>query len=226
MNKAFWAVIAAVIVIFGGILLFKGNGNTPSSSSAKPTNHVIGKNTDGVLLVEYGDYQCPFCGEYYPVVKQVQQQYGDRITFQFRNLPLLQIHQNAFAAARAAEAADLQGKFWQMHDMLYENQQAWSSNSNARSVFEGYAQKLGLNVDKFKKDFASSTVNDRINADVLALDKTKQEKSTPTFFLNGKKIKPTSVEEFSKLIDEAIAAKKADNSSATSTTTPPTTPSN
>ena len=220
MSKAFWAAIVAVIVIFGGILLFKGdNANAPSSSTAKPTNHVLGKGTDKVTLVEYGDYQCPYCGQYYPVVKQVQQNYGDRITYQFRNLPLLQIHQNAFAAARAAEAADLQGKFWEMHELLYTNQDAWSNSSNARSVFEGYAKKLGLNVDKFKTDFASSAVNDRINADVVAFDKTKLEKSTPTFILDGKLIKPTSVEEFNKAIDEAIAAKKkASDSSDTSTT--------
>jgi protein-disulfide isomerase len=215
MNKAFWAVIAAVIVIFGGILLFKGHDANAPSTSAKPTNHVEGKGTTGVVLVEYGDYQCPFCGQYYPLVKQVQQKYNDLITFQFRNLPLIQIHQNAFAAARAAEAADLQGKFWEMHDMLYENQNAWNNNPKALSVFEGYAQKLGLNVTQFRKDFSSAAVNDRINADIVEFDKTKQEKGTPTFFLDGKKIKPTSLDEFSKAIDDAIAAKQKPASSNT-----------
>jgi protein-disulfide isomerase len=208
MSKPFWVAIAAVIVIFGGILLFKGNpAGAPSASGAKATNHLIGDGKTGVVLVEYGDYQCPFCGQYYPIVKQVQEKYNGQITFQFRNLPLLQIHQNAFAAARAAEAASLQGKFWEMHDMLYENQNAWSSSSKSLTVFEGYAKQLGINVDQFKKDFASSAVNDSINADVVAFEKTKQEKSTPTFFLDGKKIKPTSVDEFSKLIDGAITAK-------------------
>lgn len=208
MSKAFWAAIAAVIVIFGGILLFKGDdANAPSAANGKPTNHLIGNGKTGVVLVEYGDYQCPFCGQYYPLVKQVQQKYNDQITFQFRNLPLLQIHQNAFAGARAAEAASLQGKFWEMHDMLYENQEAWSSSPKVLTVFEGYAKKLGLDTNKFKKDFASAAVNDSINADVVAFDRTKQEKSTPTFFLDGKKINPSSVDEFSKLIDGAIAAK-------------------
>jgi protein-disulfide isomerase len=196
MNKAFWAVIAAIIVIFGGILLFKSsNANTPSSSSAKPTHHVEGKGTTGVVLVEYGDYQCPFCGQYY----------------------LIQLHQNAFAAARAAEAADMQGKFWEMHDMLYENQNAWSANPKSLTVFEGYAQRLGLNVTQFRKDFGSSAVNDRINADIIEFDKTKQEKGTPTFFLDGKKIKPTSLDEFSKLIDQAIADKQKPANSSPST---------
>jgi protein-disulfide isomerase len=218
MNKAFWAVIAVVIVIFGGILLFKSsNANTPSSSSAKPTHHVEGKGTTGVVLVEYGDYQCPFCGQYYPLVKEVEQKYNDQITFQFRNLPLIQLHQNAFAAARAAEAADMQGKFWEMHDMLYENQNAWSANPKSLTVFEGYAQRLGLNVTQFRKDFGSSAVNDRINADIIEFDKTKQEKGTPTFFLDGKKIKPTSLDEFSKLIDQAIADKQKPANSSPST---------
>jgi protein-disulfide isomerase len=218
MNKAFWAVIAAIIVIFGGILLFKSsNANTPSSSSAKPTHHVEGKGTTGVVLVEYGDYQCPFCGQYYPLVKEVEQKYNDQITFQFRNLPLIQLHQNAFAAARAAEAADMQGKFWEMHDMLYENQNAWSANPKSLTVFEGYAQRLGLNVTQFRKDFGSSAVNDRINADIIEFDKTKQEKGTPTFFLDGKKIKPTSLDEFSKLIDQAIADKQKPANSSPST---------
>jgi protein-disulfide isomerase len=208
MSKAFWVAIAAVIVIFGGVLLFKGgDANAPSNANAKATNHLIGNGKTGVVLIEYGDYQCPFCGQYYPLVKQVQQKYNDQITFQFRNLPLLQIHQNAFAGARAAEAASLQGKFWQMHDALYENQNAWSNSPKALTIFEDYAKQLGMDTNKFKKDFSSSAVNDSINADILAFDNTKQEKSTPTFFLDGKKIKPTSVDEFSKLIDGEIAAK-------------------
>lgn len=209
MSKLFWAGIAVIVVIFGGIVLFKGNkANAPSTSNAKPTNHVIGKGASGVTLVEYGDYQCPFCGQYYPVVKQVQEKYNDQITFQFRHLPLLQIHQNAFAAARAAEAASNQGKFWEMHDMLYTNQAAWSNVSDSLSVFEGYARRIGItDIARFKKDFASSETNAAINADITEFDKTKQEKSTPTFFLDGKKIKPVSVEDFSKSIDAAIAAK-------------------
>ncbi|HSX16803.1 MAG TPA: thioredoxin domain-containing protein [Patescibacteria group bacterium] len=210
MNKGFWAVIAIIVVVFGGLLLFKGDkANAPNASNAKPTTHLAGKGTTGVTLIEYGDYQCPFCGQYYPIVKQVQQKYGDEITFQFRNLPLLQIHQNAFAGARAAEAASNQGKFWEMHDLLYENQASWSNTSNVLPVFQTYAKQLGLNADQFKKDFSSAATNDVINADITEFDKTKQEKSTPTFFLDGKKITPRSVDEFSKLIDDEIAAKSA-----------------
>jgi protein-disulfide isomerase len=210
MSKAFWAIIAVILIVFGGILLFKDDkANAPTASSnAKPTQHVLGKGSTGVVLMEYGDYQCPFCGQYYPIVKAVEQKYNDQITFQFRNLPLIQIHQNAFAAARAAEAAGMQNKFWEMHDKLYQNQESWSSNSNPLSVFTQYATQIGLNTDKFKTDFASSAVNDSINADIKEFNKTGVETSTPTFFLDGKKISPKSVDEFSKLIDAAIADKQ------------------
>src|ERR1700733_9956637 len=112
MTKQFWAVLVVIILIFVGIFVFSGNknnANTSTSSSAKPTEHIEGLGKSGVTLVEYGDYECPYCEEYFPVVKQVQQQYNDQIFFQFRNFPLTSIHPNAFAGARAAEAAALLG---------------------------------------------------------------------------------------------------------------------
>ena len=125
MDKRFLAIIGVIVVVFGGILLFGGNkgGNgSGGSSSAKPTNHVEGDTSSKVTLVEYGDFECPICGEYYPTVKQVEQKYASTVKFQFRNLPLSSVHPNAFAGARAAEAAANQGQFWGMHDLLYENQ--------------------------------------------------------------------------------------------------------
>jgi protein-disulfide isomerase len=208
MNKGFWAIIAVIVVLFGGILFLKNDkANAPDGSGGQPSSHLAGKGTTGVKLVEYGDFQCPYCGQFYPIVKQVQEKYGDQITFQFRHLPLLQIHKNAFAAARASEAASQQGKFWEMYDLIYQNQSTWSEASNARGIFEQYANQLNLDLNKFKTDFASSATNATINADIAEFDKTKLEKSTPTFLLDGKKITPKSVDEFSKAIDAAIASK-------------------
>lgn len=208
MDKRFWAIVGIIIAIFAGLLWVNGNkkddtGNT-SNTKATPTNHIEGKADSKVKLVEYGDFQCPYCGQYYPIVKQVTEKYQDKIAFQFRNLPLNQIHQNAYAGARAAEAADEQGKFWEMYDILYQKQSEWSDSKAPTTFFNTYAQQLGLNLDKFKKDFASSAVNNRINADKSEFNKTGEPLSTPTFFLNGKKIQATSVDEFSKLIDEAL----------------------
>ncbi|HLZ14554.1 MAG TPA: thioredoxin domain-containing protein [Candidatus Saccharimonadales bacterium] len=210
MSKAFWAVIAIIVVIFGGILLFHSNkaAAPTNANGASPTSHTEGNGKTGVTLLEYGDYECPYCGQYYPTVKQVAAKYNDQITFQFRNLPLVQIHQNALASARAAEAAGMQGKFWEMHDLLYENQQQWVQSNVAEGIFDQYATSLGLNLTQFKSDYASDKVNNSINADINAFQKTGQEESTPTFFLDGKLVRPgNTVDAFSSLIDAEIAAK-------------------
>jgi protein-disulfide isomerase len=209
MDKRFWAIIGVIIVIFAGVLFINSNHKAKApGGGSQPTSHSAGAGKKHVTLLEYGDYECPVCQQYAPIVQQVQQKYGDDITLQFRNLPLTQIHPNAFAGARAAEAADLQGKFWQMHDALYQNQNTWAQAKNPVDIFSQIAQQIGLNVTQFKKDFGSSTVNDRINADLAAFAKTGQSQATPTFFLDGKYVKPgPNIDEFAKLIDQEIAAK-------------------
>ncbi|HUB93266.1 MAG TPA: thioredoxin domain-containing protein [Verrucomicrobiae bacterium] len=218
MDKRFLGIVAVIILIFVGIAILgnHGSNNGGSNSNTPPTNHVEGDLTSKVTLVEYGDYECPVCESYYLTVQQVQQEYNSNVKFQFRNLPLSSIHPNAIAGARAAEAADLQGKFWQMHDMLYDssNWNDWSTSSNPEPYFWDYAQQLGLNVTKFKSDFASTEVNNRIQADLAAFSKTGEEEATPTFFLNGKYVPnselvdPTSgtpsVTEFSNVLNAAL----------------------
>lgn len=213
MNNRFVIILVVIIALIGGAFFLtkhKSSNSTggKTSSSAQPTNHTEGGGKSGVVLVEYGDYQCPACGQYYPIVKQVVEKYKDDITFQFRNFPLVQIHPNAFAGARAAEAAGMQGKYWEMHDLLYTNQTSWSSASNPDSYFENYAQQLGLDVTKFKTDMASSQVSDWINADLSEAQKIGAN-ATPTFVLDGKKVdqNPRSLDEFNKLIEDAIKAK-------------------
>lgn len=180
------------------------SGNQPNSSS-QLSNNVIGANSKGVVMVEYGDFQCPACGGYHPIVKQVVEKYKNDIKFQFRNFPLQQIHQNARAAARTAEAAGKQGKYWEMHDQLYSTQKNWEQSTAVNTIFESYATQLGLNLEKFKTDFASTGVNETINADFAEGQRLGVD-STPSFFLQGKKIEelPRDVEGFSKLIDQAI----------------------
>ncbi|HET9850080.1 MAG TPA: thioredoxin domain-containing protein [Candidatus Saccharimonadales bacterium] len=184
------AILAVIIIIFVGFAAFSNHskGTSSNTSGAQPTSHIEGQGKSGVKLVEYGDYQCPVCEAYYQPVKQAVSQLNSQIYFQFRNLPLVSIHPNAFAGARAAEAAGLQGKYWQMHDLLYDNQSSWAESSNPQSMFDGYAQQLKLNLNQFKQDYASSKVNDAINADLNAFSKTNQEEATPTFFLDGKYI--------------------------------------
>ncbi len=216
MDKRFLAIIGVIVVIFAGILVANNHTSTNGSSanSGTPTNHVTGDLTSKVTLVEYGDYECPVCESYAATVQQVQQKYGATVKFQFRNLPLSQIHPNAIAGARAAEAADMQGKFWQMHDLLYSQSawQDWSTSSNPEPFFWTYASQLGLNVAKFKTDFAGAAANNRIQADLAAFSKTGEQEATPTFFINGKYYANSnfvdsngpSVDAFSKVLDAVL----------------------
>ena len=209
MTQRFVVLLVIIAVLFGGIFVLtkKKNSDKPLNvSNSAPSNHVEGDGKKNVTLIEYGDYQCPACGAYYPIVNQVYAKYKTDIHFQFRNFPLTSIHQHAFEGSRAAEAADKQGKFWEMHDILYENQTSWSAMSDPTPAFEAYAGQLSLNVAKFKDDFKSSAINDLINADIKA-GTDLGANSTPTFVLQGKKIasNPRSVDEFYKLIDKAIA---------------------
>lgn len=188
MDKRFLTILAAIVVIFGAIFIFsQHSSNKSNTGDAQPSNHVIGDGAKNVTLVEYGDFQCSACEAYEPVLKQVRTAYGKDIHFQFRNLPLIAIHPNAFAAARAAEAASLQNKFWEMHDTLYNqtNWQSWTVSSSPLDLFKAYAKQLGLDVTKFQSDFASEKVNSTIQADLGAFKKTSQQMATPTFFLDG-----------------------------------------
>lgn len=213
MSKRFAIILAVILVAFGTIFFFtKNRAGAPSGgdgNSTQTTNHIKGSTASGVVLLEYADFQCPACAQLYPVVSQVYEKYKDKIQFQFMHFPLYQIHQNAMAAHRAAEAASVQGKFWEMYDTLYARHSEWQSSSTPTVIFEGYANQLGLDVEKFKTDSASSAVNDTIWADINKGTSLKVS-GTPTFFLDGKKIETqTTVEDFSKLIDEAIAQKSS-----------------
>lgn len=212
MNSRFAIILFILIAGFGGIFfLSKDKASAPTGNNqatVKLSNHVDGEGKKGVTLVEYGDFQCPACAAYYPLLKQIKEKYKSDITFQFRSFPISNIHPNAMAAHRAAEAADKQGKFWEMHDQLYENQASWKDAPNAASVFQSYASALGLNIEKYKQDVASSATNDVIRADIKEGTRLGV-KGTPTFFLDGKKIdqNPQDLEAFIKLIDNAIANK-------------------
>jgi protein-disulfide isomerase len=226
MSKQFWAVVAVIVIVLVGIFAItnhKSNTGTNTSSSNKPSQHIEGQGKTGVTLVEYGDYECPYCGAYYPVVKQIQSEYNTQIYFQFRNFPLVSIHQNAFAGARAAEAASLMGKFWEMHDLLYENQNQWSSASDPTTFFNQYAQQLGLDANTFKQDYGSDQVNNVINAD-MAVGNQLGINATPTFYLDGKQIQVAiQASSFETLINSEIAKKAGLAPANTNTTSAGTT---
>jgi protein-disulfide isomerase len=149
--------------------------------------HTIGPADAPVTLEEFGDFQCPPCGLLHPVLKDMEKEFGSQLRVIFRHFPLAQAHPHAIPAARAAEAAGMQGKFWEMHDLIFENQQTWKTAFDARPTFEGYAVKLGLDIGKFRRDVTSSAVDQRIALDgrrANALGVT----GTPTVFMNGREV--------------------------------------
>lgn len=215
--KTILIVIGAIVAVVGFLVFTK----PADKSESNPSQHITGSGS--VALVEYGDFQCPACGQYFPILQQVKEVYGDKITFQFRHFPLESIHPNARAAARAAEAAGNQGKFWEMHDRLFGYQSEWQSSGDPLSFFESYARSIGVeNIEQFTTDYRSSAVNDVINAD-LGAGREIGVQSTPTFILNGKKIEnpSASFEAFQVLIDEALGENNnADADTSTEDTNP------
>lgn len=166
-----------------------------------------GNASSTVTLIEYSDFQCPACGAYYPIVEKLFTENKDKFTFVYRHFPL-QRHPNAIPASRVAEAAGKQGKFWEMYSMIFSNQEKWVDSKNVMTIFTSYAEKLSLDMDKFKKDVDSKDLIDKIDNDLKSGLKAGVE-GTPTFFLNGKKIKsPQNYEEFKKLIDDTFTATK------------------
>jgi protein-disulfide isomerase len=142
-------------------------------------DHIQGPPDAPVTLVEYGDYECPYCGEAYPIVKGVQRMMGDQLRFVFRNFPISTSHPHAEQAAEAAEAASTQGRFWEMHDRLYEDQRALEEPGLVAS-----AAALGLDVDLFAKELTEHVQADRVHEDFLSGVRSGVN-GTPTFFING-----------------------------------------
>lgn len=212
MNNRFLIILAVIVVGFFGVLFFtKKDAGAPNggSENTQLTNHIIGEGKSGVVLIEYGDFECPACYRFYSVIEQVKEKYKDQITFQFRHFPLVEIHQNALLAARASEAAAKQNKFWEMYSKLYTNQPQWSNLTDPGSTFEGYAKELGLDTNQFSTDLKGEKTNRVVQADRNSA-KEQGFSSTPTFVLDGDVLSEPrdSVEYFSEKIDAAIAKKQ------------------
>jgi protein-disulfide isomerase len=162
-----------------------------------------------VTLEEFGDYQCPPCGALHPSLKKLKQDFGPNLNFVFRNLPLTTVHKNALAAAQAAEAARMQNRFWEMHDLLYENQDLWKDDINPRSIFLKFAADLGLDTARFTRDMDDKQVNLRIEADRSAAAELGVD-GTPTVLIDGRKLRPevTNPDGIRKGIEFTMSRKK------------------
>ena len=190
--------VASVVIIFGFLYLVFSTSNSPTSNepfqSAKTISegdHIKWASESGNILVEYSDFQCPNCKLWSDFFKQMDESKNpdfekikENISFVYRNFPLTSIHQNALASAYAAESAGLQDKFYEMHDLLFENQSNWSELKNPTDYFVGLAETLKLDIEKFKSDLKSSEVKTKVDQD---LDSGRQANvnSTASFYLNG-----------------------------------------
>ncbi|HJR08506.1 MAG TPA: thioredoxin domain-containing protein [Pyrinomonadaceae bacterium] len=182
----------------------------PAAANIAPIVHLRGRADAPLLLEEYGDFQCPPCGFFHPILKRIEGEFEREVRVSFHHYPLRNMHRNAAEAARAAEAAALQGKFWQMHDMLFEKQKEWSDAPAARPVFLGYARTLGLDVEKFTQDIDSTPVSNRVMNDET-VGTARGVTGTPTVFLNGREVPYEVITNYDRLraaIESEIAAKK------------------
>lgn len=202
MNKTAWIVFSIIILAILGSAIYMSSQNKLDISditkeqmtsiikgeerNGQIGDRIFGNEKSKIILIEYGDYQCPGCRTAVAEARRVAEKYQDHIVLVFRNFPISNSHPNARAAAAVAEAAGQQGKFWQMHDLIYKNQDSWAQADlkNRTKVFTEYARDLGLDETKFSETMASPEVSQKINFD-YAIGRTMGVVATPTFYLNG-----------------------------------------
>ena len=209
----------AMLTVGSGAMLYRAKqrsvaaaGATGSGTSAITPQHVRGASGAPVTLEEFGDFQCPSCATVSGVISKLEQEYGPRLRVVFRHFPLA-MHPHALEAALAAEAAGLQGRFWEMHDMLYQYQSVWSKASNVRPLFDAYAGALHLNVERFRKDSNSNEVRTRV---ILEGEDgvSRGVKNTPALFVNGQVVRNAfTAERLREAIDAALIGHKSSNNS-------------
>lgn len=194
-NRWILFVVLCVLLIAGMVMTSRKDkvdvnsiDGTKINTTSDIADHVIGKRDAKIIVIEYADFQCPGCYAAYPHIKTVSEQYKDQVAFVFRNFPLSSAHPNALAAASAAEAGGLQGKYWEMHDLVFQNQPDWKNAlaDQRDAKFEALASQLNLNLDQFRTDIASKKVSTKIETD-RSLGYKMNVDSTPTLFINGTK---------------------------------------
>lgn len=207
------------------------NANRPANAAKTPaTTNVLGAQPPNFLgsanaavtVEEFADFQCGACASVHPKMKELTSVYGSRIKFIFRNFPLaIPAHDKAYDAGVAVEAAGLQGKFWDMQNLLFTNQQAWTSNPEYRKIWEEYAQRIGLDVERFKSDMAGLNAKSRVDADI-ARGRALGVNSTPTIYVNGVSVpfEQISVDGLRPIIDAELAKSQSGGQTPATQTAP------
>lgn len=206
LGLLFGSLLLTLVAVIGVAVLFTQKTNAPVEAVSQETllskaSHTKGKDDAKVTIVEFSDLQCPACKASQPLLKNIESQYKDQVKIVYRHFPLRTIHANAFIAAKASEAANQQGKFWEYHDKLFDAQESWEGEKDPTAKFVQYAKDLGLKEDQFKtdlnnKDFEKKITDDE--ADGVALNVN----ATPTFFVNGF---PVEVNQLQTKVSELLA---------------------
>jgi protein-disulfide isomerase len=210
--------VVALLTLGSGIMLYRAKqlpitkATADVSAAEKEPNkslHALGESDAPVTLEEFGDFQCPPCGTLSEPLNKLEQDYRGRIRVIFHNFPLPN-HVHAREAAHVAEAADLQGRFWQMHDVLYREQSVWSKATDVRALFNSYAGVIGLDIERFKKDMESAEVKNRVESD-RRYGTARGVKTTPTIFINKQEVPPPSLNPAAlrEAVDAALKATTA-----------------
>lgn len=206
MKNIIIGVVLFTLIFIGLGWLLVGQPEKESSAEFTITenDHVAGNASASATLIEYSDFQCPACASYHSLVNQLKDDLGENLQIVYRHFPLRSIHDHAQLAAQASEAAANQDMFWQMHDLLFENQAFWSTLEDPTETFLDYASELELDIDQFNADLNSQEVEEKVNTDYQSAIQAGVN-STPTFFLNGKKLSnPATYETFKSLIEAEL----------------------
>ncbi len=199
-----WVIIGIVmVVLIGGSIWYSGQVTKSYNEGVVDMTHIKGNPDVAVRLVKYSDFQCPACAQFSSVVSDVMTAYGGQVAFEYKHFPLIQIHPHAEAAARAAEAAGQQGKFFEFHDLLFANQAEWSRSAAPGTFFVRYAEQLELDTRLFNRHQRSSIIRDKVRAQLME-SRELGLTSTPTFFLNGERMVIQTYPDFIEQIERAI----------------------
>ena len=217
--KPLIVIILAVGVAAGAAVLMNREPDQKAETASSASDSTAGKSVAGgggqfrgpatakVTLVEFGDYQCPTCAAYHPLVKELLSRYPQQLRLEYHHYPLISIHPHAMLAATAAEAAGEQGRFWEMHDLIYENHELWSRKANPEAEFLMFASRIGLNQNAFMQALRSPVIQERILQDVVRAREADLP-GTPTFLLDGKMIdNQYNVDYYVRLIDQQLQGK-------------------
>lgn len=199
-------LVASLVLLVAGALVFAKPQQEENSEEIILAEKVKGNPEAAVVLSEYSDFECPACGSFATVVSRLVEEHGDKFKMEYHHFPLVSIHRSSEAAARAAEAAGVQGKFWEMHDVLFDRQNEWAQNLNPNNKFKEYAEELGLDVDQFERNMNNTAIREVVKAEMKKGTELGIT-GTPSFFIDGEKVDMSgfqTYEDFVNMIEIAI----------------------